>query len=970
MANTTKTNTKKTNTRTNTNKSTRSTKATKPKSATKSNIKSTSGQAVASANKIKKEKDPILAESRKDIILWAALAVSILLFISNFGFSGKVGSFVGGFLFGVFGIVQYILPILLIASIFFLIANDGSATSIIKVTSVSVMSLFVSVIAELIVHKSDAIGAIEAFKYSRENRNAGGFLGGAIAGFLTNSFGIVIAYIVCIIVLLICISFLFDFSVFDAIKNYNEYAARASETKRRRIREANRYKRQLMQEENERRNQAKLEKQKAEIERQVEENRVIDGARINRKHTGITLNTTMVSPEPIVQPDFKESVEEIKPADFVDDRNIEVTDTSRVILTSNTTARVSSHKFGLTEPAEAPVINNEVIQLEEQARAAEELKARQEAEEQARLAEAKANEQAAMEQARIKLEEQQRLERQAREAEEQAKRAAEEQAKLEQQRLIRQQEEAKKAAQAQAQVTPSSTSSLRAQTGSVPSAEYKLPPISLLNEPKTKPGASGSGAQEMMNTLARTLNNFGVDAEVTGYTQGPSVTRFEIKPAEGVKVSKIVNLTDDIKLNMAVTDLRIEAPIPGKNLIGIEVPNKEKTMVSFRELVASNEFQNDKSKISFCVGKDISGQVIVGNIEKMPHLLIAGATGSGKSVCMNTIIMSILYHANPDEVKLIMVDPKVVELSVYNGIPHLLVPVVTDPKKAAGALHWAVTEMDNRYKYLAAAGVRNLEAFNDKIRVGGLDVEIKDVNTGKLIDKPLPQIVVILDELADLMMVAAGDVEESICRIAQLARAAGIHLVIATQRPTSNVITGLIKGNVPSRIAFSVASAIDSRVILDMSGAEDLLGNGDMLYSPQNLSKPVRIQGAYVSEEEVQRVVEFIRTENAAVISEAQSTSPDISEQIAAVESANKVAISDGEDNGRDPLIVDAGRLVIENEKGSIGYLQRNFRIGFNRAARIMDQLCELGVVGPEIGTKPREIKMSISQFEELINNL
>ena len=343
----------------------------------------------------------------------------------------------------------------------------------------------------------------------------------------------------------------------------------------------------------------------------------------------------------------------------------------------------------------------------------------------------------------------------------------------------------------------------------------------------------------------------------------------------------------------------------------------------------------------------------------MPHLLIAGATGSGKSVCINTIIMSMLYHATPDEVKLIMVDPKMVELSVYNGIPHLLIPVVTNPKKAAGALHWAVKEMTDRYELLAKAGVRNIESFNEKVESNTLPDEVEEARRERM-----PQIVIILDELADLMMVAAADVEDSIVRLAQLARAAGIHLIIATQRPTANVITGLIKANVPSRIAFSVSSSMDSRVILDMNGAEDLLGNGDMLYAPQNLSKPVRVQGAFVSEEEVTRVVDYLKSNN-----DAACYNESIEDEIVSSDSNNVSGTITGEiDNSLDPLFVEAGKLVIDSQKGSIGYLQRNFRIGFNRAARIMDQLAEAGVVGPEMGTKPREIRMTLPQFEEYLN--
>jgi S-DNA-T family DNA segregation ATPase FtsK/SpoIIIE len=395
------------------------------------------------------------------------------------------------------------------------------------------------------------------------------------------------------------------------------------------------------------------------------------------------------------------------------------------------------------------------------------------------------------------------------------------------------------------------------------------------------------------------------------------------------------------------------APIPGKAAVGIEVPNKETLMVSFRELVDSPEFKNHPSNISFCVGKDIGGNVTVADIAKMPHLLIAGATGSGKSVCINTIIMSILYKADPKDVKLIMVDPKVVELSIYNGIPHLLIPVVTDPKKAAGALHWAVAEMTDRYQKFAEANVRDLKGYNAKI---------DDLPDGE--DKPekLPQIVIIVDELADLMMVAASDVEESICRLAQLARACGIHLIIATQRPSVNVITGLIKANMPSRIAFAVTSGIDSRTILDMNGAEKLLGKGDMLFDPQGVPKPLRVQGAFVSDKEVSDVVAYIKEENGQV-----SYNSSVEEQMNSIESGNTtVSIDSGQTgDGRDPYFADAAKLLIDKEKGSIGMLQRYFKVGFNRAARIMDQLEEAGIVGPEEGTKPRKVLMSPEQFEQ-----
>ena len=443
--------------------------------------------------------------------------------------------------------------------------------------------------------------------------------------------------------------------------------------------------------------------------------------------------------------------------------------------------------------------------------------------------------------------------------------------------------------------------------------------------------------------------------DITDISCGPSVTRYELKPELGVKVSKIVSLADDIKLSLAAADIRIEAPIPGKSAIGIEVPNKEAGSVFLRELIEDDTFKNNKSKVAFAAGKDIAGKTIVADIAKMPHLLIAGATGSGKSVCINTIIMSILYKAKPDEVKMIMVDPKVVELSTYNGIPHLLLPVVTDPKKAAGALNWAVVEMDKRYKMFAAVGARNLAGYNDII----MKQEVKE---GEVPIEKLPEIVIIVDELADLMMVAPGEVEAAICRLAQLARAAGIHMVIATQRPSVNVITGLIKANVPSRIAFSVSSGVDSRTIIDMNGAEKLLGKGDMLYFPSNIPKPVRVQGAFVSDEEVSRVVDFLKENMTEEAKYDESIADTVSQKMAQ-------GLQTEAQDDKDSLFADAARFVIEKEKGSIGMLQRQFKIGFNRAGRIMDQLSDAGVVGPEIGTKPRKVLMSAEEFESYMSN-
>ena len=491
--------------------------------------------------------------------------------------------------------------------------------------------------------------------------------------------------------------------------------------------------------------------------------------------------------------------------------------------------------------------------------------------------------------------------------------------------------------------------------------KYSFPPFSLME--KGQKANTPDIDQELKETafrLQETLRTFGVNVTISQISQGPSITRYELQPEQGVKVSRIVNLADDIKLSLAAMDIRIEAPIPGKPAIGIEVPNKHPSLVALRDILETQEFRGAKSRLAFGVGKDLAGNTVVTDIAKMPHLLIAGATGSGKSVCINTIIMSILYKASPDEVQLIMIDPKVVELSVYNGIPHLMIPVVTDVRKASAALNWAVAEMERRYKLFAAAGTRDLNGYNAMVKAKGDEAGENE--------KVLTRLVVIVDELADLMMVAKNEVESSICRLAQLARAAGIHLIIATQRPSVDVITGLIKANMPSRIAFAVTSQVDSRTILDMAGAEKLIGKGDMLFYPQNYQKPARIQGAFVSDEDVQKVVSYIKANNAS----DSSAMADIENQIDGIASSN----GNGQDTDLkgdsvyDEYFADAGRFIIEKNKASIGMLQRVFKIGFNRAARIMDQLAEAGVVSEENGTRARQVQMDMPTFEQFLEEM
>ncbi len=489
-------------------------------------------------------------------------------------------------------------------------------------------------------------------------------------------------------------------------------------------------------------------------------------------------------------------------------------------------------------------------------------------------------------------------------------------------------------------------------------AEYIFPTLDLLK--KGNGGRSGETTAQLNETaskLQRTLHNFGVEVQITDISCGPSVTRYELHPEMGVKVSRILSLQDDIKLSLAAADIRIEAPIPGKSAIGIEVPNKVNSTVTLRDLLESRQYQNSRAELVFAVGMDIAGNPVVTDISKMPHLLIAGATGSGKSVCINTLIVSLLYKISPDDLKFIMIDPKKVELSVYNGIPHLMIPVVDDPKKAAGALNWAVKEMMDRYDKFSAMKVRDLNAYNEKLAHMQASGE-----GGETLTK-MPRIVIIVDELADLMMVAQKEVEDAIVRLSQLARAAGIHLVIATQRPSVNVITGLIKANMPSRIALAVSSGVDSRTIIDMNGAEKLLGKGDMLFYPQGYQKPARVQGAFVSDDEINDLITYLKEEN-------EPSEYDTEAEQTITSSASSTETGAGSSDDRDIYFADAGKLIIEKNKASIGMLQRAFKIGFNRAARIMDQLCDAGVVGEEEGTKPRKILMTMDEFLQLMDQI
>ena len=475
---------------------------------------------------------------------------------------------------------------------------------------------------------------------------------------------------------------------------------------------------------------------------------------------------------------------------------------------------------------------------------------------------------------------------------------------------------------------------------------YEFPPVEFLTPGKTATKMGKKAVTDTANKLQKTLYSFGVSAKVENVSVGPTITRYELKPAEGVRVSKIANLADDIALSLAAETIRIEAPIPGKQAVGIEIPNKEKEVVHLRDIIDSNEFKSAKSKLAFALGKNAAGEAIVTDIAKMPHVLIAGSTGSGKSVCINTLITSIIYKAKPSEVKLVMVDPKVVELSVYNGIPHLLIPVVTDPKKAAGALAWAVQEMVNRYHLFAEKNVRDIAGYNEALEKEGAE--------GKL-----PQIVIIIDELADLMMVAKNDVEDAICRLAQMARAAGMHLVIATQRPSVDVITGIIKANIASRISFAVTSQVDSRTILDSAGAEKLLGKGDMLFFPTGVLKPIRIQGAFVSDSEVEKIVSFLKENGGPTYSE------DVLEKIERANSTDK-ELDEQDDDETDPFLMEAIDTVVDLGQASASFIQRRFKVGYARAGRIIDQMEARGIISGYEGSKPRQVLVSKEQWQEL----
>ena len=884
------------------------------------------GKSSSTKRKTKKEQMEEMERKenfRNEIILWIIIGFSLLLFISNFGVGGVVGDAVNRFFFGLFGLFAYIFPFALVVGSFFIVSNKGNKVAGVKIAATVLLILFLCTFMSLVITSEQPMIPPESFRYSWDNKLGGGFFGGAVSYVLLSGFGKVGAYIIDIIVLIISLILLTGHS---AMKGMQKGGKKVYETAK----------------ENNERYQEYREYKEQEREKRRADNVV----------TGVSTNTK-------IEPKKKKSrltdeLSEIQVEEYID--LPEVKEEQKISLTAQTSAPEPSvtpmitgnfsraHTESVshakpefyTEPVShtEPVFHTEPVAYTRSVSQIEPVLHAQSVSE---------HELVTDELPEI----------------------------LPPENLFPEDDFAVQNTQTKKPVkaTPQEREEGIAEVAfeaklledAIPEKKYVFPSVNLLKKSTSK--TAGNTEKQLRETAAKlqqTLRTFGVNVTVTDISCGPAVTRYEIQPEMGVKVSKIVGLADDIKLNLAAADIRIEAPIPGKAAVGIEVPNPENVMVSFRELIESEEFKNARSTISFAVGKDIAGKVKVADIAKMPHLLIAGATGSGKSVCINTIIMSILYKADPNEVKLIMIDPKVVELSVYNGIPHLMIPVVTDPKKAAAALNWAVAEMTERYEKFAECSVRDINGYNAKL-------DKIEVPEGQPRPQKMPKIVIIVDELADLMMVASNDVEESICRLAQLARACGIHLIIATQRPSVNVITGLIKANMPSRIAFAVTSGVDSRTILDMVGAEKLLGKGDMLFYPQGIPKPLRVQGAFVSDEEVSNVVDFLKDNNGSA-----EYNPSVQQKMDSLQnsSAQAVAISDAdsEGDGRDSYFMEAAQIIVDKEKASIGMLQRYLKVGFNRAARIMDQLEEAGIVGPEEGTKPRRVLMTSEDLQQFID--
>lgn len=851
-----------------------------------------------------------------EIILLIILAGAVILMISNFGMGGIVGDAISTFSFGAIGLMAYVFPVVMFVCAAFLLSNKHNKLAYKKTAAGVVFFIFMCGFLQLITEgyiRSRTL--MDYYAISSDYHTGGGIIGGAICISTTSAFGVWGGYVIMVLVLLVCLILITQHSFFEFIEQIFMFFYHLIKGGHTRYKEGQ-PERELKKELRAKERQRLKEERQAERLRELEEALAEDDLDEEEK-SAVKANTRKSASRHNEKRGFLEGTE-LKPSGkHVRKTSVDIIKDEYEDEPDDLTIDTKAYGQGQMEfkiQRSQPVEPDGEEEMQDDIYGTPDADAQQ----------ITSDDQSMKEETASPFPE----------------------------------EKTKKSSKNPKSSPKEIENGIRNITHEISNQEppvkkvYHFPPMKLLKKGNGKSqGDSDEHLRKTAQKLQDTLHNFGVNVTVTNVSCGPTVTRYELQPEMGVKVSKIVGLADDIKLNLATPDIRIEAPIPGKAAVGIEVPNKENSAVMLRDLLQSREFQEAKSKLSFAVGKDIAGKPVVADIAKMPHLLIAGATGSGKSVCINTLIISILYKASPDEVKLIMIDPKVVELSVYNGIPHLLIPVVTDPKKAAGALNWAVSEMTTRYNTFAEYGVRNLGEYNRK-------VENMRVPEGEERPKILPQIVVIVDELADLMMVAPGEVEDAICRLAQLARAAGIHLVIATQRPSVNVITGLIKANMPSRIAFTVSSGVDSRTILDMNGAEKLLGKGDMLFYPQGYQKPARLQGALISDEEVSSIVDFLSDKNPAVEYNSQ-----IEKQV------NTVSLSGAAGSGddRDIYFEEAGKFIIDKEKASIGMIQRMFKVGFNRAARIMDQLCDAGVVGPEEGTKPRKVLMTMEEFQNYI---
>ena len=956
--------------------------STKTKKSTTAKKTRSSGKRKTTGNRKQTRQQTAAGKFETEILILVSLAACVILLVSNFGMGGFVGDAISSFCFGTMGLMAYIFPIAFFGTVAFLISNKSNRLAYKKTVAAWVLYLFLCGAMQLLTESYTTSTTLkDYYALSADYKTGGGIIGGALCISITSAFGVVGSYVILVLAVLVCMIIITQHSLLDFLSNLimkisdlvksGQQHYRDGEPERELKKAARAQRRQQMREERIR----KLEEELAEDgefeddDFEEDDEFLLDPKEAKQmKKTGFLEGTKLTVPGQKETRKKKTAISERKKEDISKTQEKKAADQKdrdleNISENEETDTEAQSEKFPAVdfkihradtqadldmeesdpEDTREDFHENSYSQTDSYDSYAEE---NSYLEEDSHLEDSYSKEDFYPEEDTYPQEKTPESVQRSRTHTNHS--VQEHQSHSSGQGGYSERQPSRNPKSSPAEIQNGIVNIQHEITENAVKREYQFPSLSLLKKGDGKSqGDSDSHLRKTAQKLQEVLHNFGVNVTVTNVSCGPTVTRYELQPEMGVKVSKIVNLADDIKLNLATPDIRIEAPIPGKAAVGIEVPNKENSTVMLRELLQSEEFQKAKSKLSFAVGKDIAGKTVVADIAKMPHLLIAGATGSGKSVCINTLIISILYKAKPEEVKLIMIDPKVVELSVYNGIPHLFIPVVTDPKKAAGALNWAVSEMTTRYNTFAEYGVRNLQEYNKKI-------ESLPVTEGESAPVKMPQIVIIVDELADLMMVAPGEVEDAICRLAQLARAAGIHLIIATQRPSVNVITGLIKANMPSRIAFSVSSGVDSRTILDMNGAEKLLGKGDMLFYPQGYQKPARLQGAFVSDEEVSDVVAFLAEKNPGVQYNTQ-----IQHQ---VNSPLSAGVNTAED--RDIYFEEAGKFIIEKEKASIGMLQRMFKIGFNRAARIMDQLCDAGVVGPEEGTKPRKVLMSMEEFE------